>query len=545
MTNRQYVLFGQTNLTLGVAHALRALEHQVLVLHKDARQEEILELLPPDVEIRQVSPRGSEFENALQGCDCLLTLEDADQDNLRIAVRSHLVAPEVPVVMRTFDPHLAEALQEGVNVRRAFSLSSLSAPAFVGAFLAEEMLAAMTLSRSYFPVCRLVVEAESPLIGLSQQELEHRYQVHSLGSMPPELAAGTSLVLAGSQEKVLGVASVNHAPPLQGSPPRPPKAIYSTPDDLLSSAIKALLGILTLAVVVFWHFLDLDPVTALYFVVTTATTVGYGDINLMLQPSWLKLFGCLVMISGGGLVAVLFSRLTSWVSRDRLDERLSRQACSMQNHVVLAGMGRIGYRIEQLLESLDIPCVVIDMQGNRFTSATRRRGLVIQGDARLPEDLMRTGVGRARAFVAASSDDLSNLQFCLQARRLNPKVYTVARIADRELAESLSAAFGINAVVDPVATAVGAFVGAATDERALRRFTVEGRPFLGFRHWFESGVSIPTLNHWRQQAMFVVAVEIDDEAVRVDSQRDIPPQSWAAVVGEEGAVRRLLLEKAL
>ena len=33
-------------------------------------------------------------------------------------------------------------------------------------------------------------------------------------------------------------------------------------------------------------------VDALYFVVTTATTTGYGDISLKDTPDWLKLFGC-------------------------------------------------------------------------------------------------------------------------------------------------------------------------------------------------------------------------------------------------------------
>lgn len=215
----------------------------------------------------------------------------------------------------------------------------------------------------------------------------------------------------------------------------------------------------------------------------------------------------------------------------------------MEDHVVLAGLGRIGYRVEQILETLEIPCVVIDLQGNRFLTAARTLGLVIHGDARLPEDLARTGVGRARAFLACSADDLSNLQFCLQARKLNPNVYTVARIQDRELAESLGPAFGINAVVDPVTVGVNAFVGAATDERALRRFCVEGRRFLGFRHLFEQSISAGTLASWRASEVFVLGVEIEDEVQRVGREQAIPAHCWAAVVGEESAITALLLSR--
>src|SRR2546421_106602 len=65
------------------------------------------------------------------------------------------------------------------------------------------------------------------------------------------------------------------------------------PATLLPWVAMTLSFLLLAAVLVFAAALHLRPIDALYFVVTTATTTGYGDISLHDAPAWLKLFGCM------------------------------------------------------------------------------------------------------------------------------------------------------------------------------------------------------------------------------------------------------------
>ena len=186
-------------------------------------------------------------------------------------------------------------------------------------------------------------------------------------------------------------------------------------------------------------------VDAVYFVVTTATTTGYGDISLKDTADWLKLFGCVVMLTGGALLGILFSYLAAVATAERLDETMSRQAGRMRGHIVVAGLGNLGYRVRGICCDLGLEVAVLDLAPRpRFAEALRARAPVLAGDASLPDNLERVSVATASAFLACTSDDLANIQACLHARRLNPQITTVARIFDDALAEQISAGFAID-----------------------------------------------------------------------------------------------------
>ena len=103
--------------------------------------------------------------------------------------------------------------------------------------------------------------------------------------------------------------------------------------------------LLVLATILFAHALRLRPVDALYFILATAL----GNNNLQEAPASLKLLGCLVMLTGGALLAVLFSHLTSVVMAERLEQQMGRRAQRLSGHVVVAGLGNVGYRVSRLL----------------------------------------------------------------------------------------------------------------------------------------------------------------------------------------------------
>jgi Trk K+ transport system NAD-binding subunit len=260
----------------------------------------------------------------------------------------------------------------------------------------------------------------------------------------------------------------------------------------------------------------------------------------------MKLFGCAVMIAGGALLAVLFSHLTSVATAERLEEQMGRRARRLSGHVVVAGLGNVGYRVNQLLSDLGLPSAVLELVPNaRFVEAVRQRSVVLSGDARLPENLERVAIQQAAIFLACTDDDLTNVLACLHARRLNPKIRTVARIFDDLLAERLTAAFQIDAAISAGKVTAGAFVGAATDERALRPFRVGDQSFLAFRYDVAETLPLEQIEQWRAEGLRILAFRRGSGDAQPPSFLAAPlePGDEAILAGPEATLRALLLDE--
>ncbi len=282
---------------------------------------------------------------------------------------------------------------------------------------------------------------------------------------------------------------------------------------------------------------------AVYFVVTTATTTGYGDISLKDGPDWLKLFGCGVMLTGGALLGILFSYLAAIATAERLDETMSRRAGRMAGHVVVAGLGNLGYRVARHLTDLGLDVAVLDTAPRpRFAEALRALAPVLAGDASLPDNLERVSISSATAFLACTNDDLANIQACLHARRLNPQITTVARIFDDALAEQITHTFAIDHALSASQAAVSAFVGAATDELALRPLPIGDLLFLAGRYLVEQSLEADTLAGWRAAGVRVLAFRDKAGSLQAPSALTLPLLAGSELIlcGPDAAVRGII-----
>ncbi len=525
MGKKKFLLYGLNRLTLGVAAELIAHGSRVVVLRAPDTGE-LAERLDARVEVVIVEPDLSRTFKAvdLSSADCLLALHDDDILNLHATLTAHDVAPHVPVVVRSFDPSLADDLEQGLNIRRSYSVSALSAPAFVAAVLADEMLETLKLGTDRVLVCRLSMVPDSPLRGGTVADVARQHactvvacrksEADRWRESPPDdtvLIEGMQLVLGGLLHDVLHLACINRGLPRRRDTSRAARREAARrrrrlTSNLVPVAAITLFIVMVTAILVFKYALNLAWIDALYFVVTTATTTGYGDIHLLDAPAWVKLFGCLVMLSGGALIAVIFSYLAAIITADRLEEQLGRRAQSMSNHIVMAGLGNVGYRVDQLFTDLHLPVVVLERSpDHRFVDAARERAIVLELDSRVAENLELAGIRQAYAFVACTDDDLANIQATLVARRLNPKIYTVARIVDTHLAERLTRAFRIDYVVNPYRAATGAFVGAASDDRAFRYFHLGEVRQAAFLYEATTAVAPERVREWRADGLQVLA----------------------------------------
>lgn len=118
----------------------------------------------------------------------------------------------------------------------------------------------------------------------------------------------------------------------------------------------------------------------------------------------------------------------------------------MHGHVVVCGLGHVGFRVVEELRDGGVEIVAIERkEDSSFVETVRAMGIPVHvGDARRDELLEVAGVARARAVVCATDDDLANLEVALDAKRMNPEVRVVMRMFDQRLAAKVGGALELD-----------------------------------------------------------------------------------------------------
>lgn len=232
-----------------------------------------------------------------------------------------------------------------------------------------------------------------------------------------------------------------------------------------------------------------SPLDALYFTVTILATVGFGDFNFSQQTWGLKLFGILLTLIGTATISVLYAFITNFIVSRRIEQTLGRhKATDMEDHVIICGLGSVGYQVMQgLLKQGHQVTVIEKNETGRFNSEAQSQGVpIIFGDARLPQVLKAVNLHRARAVAVMTSDDLANMETALSAHtefhkdesNRDRRLEVVLRVFDNNLAERVAKNFDIYKIFSPSALSAPYFVGAALDYEVISTFYIERRAFI-------------------------------------------------------------------
>lgn len=157
---------------------------------------------------------------------------------------------------------------------------------------------------------------------------------------------------------------------------------------------------------------------------TQATAGGLLSADIA-QPLLLALTLSLVLAPG----LIVFSRsLVQRIYRGSQHSALARtladldRQSDLQDHVVIAGAGRVGRVVGAVLKRLAIPCLLLEADIDRFRQA-RRLGLnVIYGDARRARVLEASGIARARLLVITFDDPHGVQRIVHHARQRQPAI---------------------------------------------------------------------------------------------------------------------------
>lgn len=464
----------------------------VTLLRRDSRAKETLE------------------EARVREARAIIILYDDDLRNLETLLKAKQLNPGLRTVVRFFNEQISDNITDKARNIVALSSSELASPAFVRSCFADKILHEFEIGRD-----RVAVVVDSPTQAGTVGELYQGLFPIRVEDLPPpgapEPAGPTRVIknivpktpiqpedrvyLIGRQENLLKATQLglneddfeHDYNPYRRRPKTPGRVLktwqllrqfFFDVDVnfrvvLFISLIVTLIGTLVFIV---GH--NPDPISALY----TIVSVFMGENSLENDSGWVKLVGIGFTIIGTGLLGVIYAYVTDYIVTARISQALGKQkATEMENHIVLVGLGRVGYNILRQLVKRQERVVVIEMKQDSpaLSYARSKQVPVLVADARLPETLEKlANLQKARCVVVTTDDDLGNIEMGLRARSINKNVRVVLRLFNAELADELENQFGIRRAFSVSAIAAPYFIANALNYEVLTTFYANRVPYM-------------------------------------------------------------------
>jgi Trk K+ transport system NAD-binding subunit len=434
----------------------------------------------------------------------VICADDDDDLNLEIALLARQANPDVRVVARLANSVLRTAVAEDNGAGAILDVADLAAPSVVEACLARTthtISAAgvdFVISGTDVPrdgTLRDIYGDLAPVAVIHGDKARHPGDVVACPGRDLRVHEGDWTAMIGTADE-LAAQDIALAKPFaatrlhRSAVRRAIDAARAFREDLNPMFYRALAASTTLLIcaTVLLRFTYQRPpgmswIDALYFSTETIATVGYGDFSFIEQPTWLRLFGILLMFAGVTTTAIL----VAFVADVLLSRRLSyssgrRRVRHLRNHIIVVGLGSFGVRVVSDLVSAGYDVAVIERNDdNRFLSTAAHLNVpVIFGDSTLRETLESARILEARAVAVLTQDDIVNIETGIVLHEMlgDRDVPIVLRVYDRTLGAAVAQRFGFENVRSTVDLAAPWFIGAALGLQVLGTFSVGQRSFM-------------------------------------------------------------------
>jgi len=470
--------------------------HQVTVVAQEARPEWKREVTAAGAVFHFGDARDEKFlaSAGLDAADWLIGATAHDLTNIEIALDAKRLKPGIRTVARVFDQNLAPRLESTFGIDRVLTMSRLSAPAFVSAAFGDHLVTSFDWIDQRYGVARIGITPNHPFIGRTLAEIERDtglsplmlVQLDGIPKIPPDrghtVKPGETLKLVGNEiaiQALGGIPEQSEDGPMEyrssRTHTRPLRNLWRNAPRDLRSLLLGLVCLILLSTAVFKFGLDLTPIDAFYFVVSTVTTTGYGDISPRDASAWLKLYTCFVMLLGSATVATLYSIITDALVRSRIRELTVGQPVPTKGHVIVVGLGNVGFRVCEELLRQGIEPVGLDIDPDAKFAATLRVQIpVINGDAREAEVLEQANFATSTAIIVATNDDAVNLSVGLLAREEPGNQRVVLRMFDDRFAGKVQSAVAFDGTFSASSIAAPTFFGSAAYPNSVASFIIRG-----------------------------------------------------------------------
>ncbi len=148
-----------------------------------------------------------------------------------------------------------------------------------------------------------------------------------------------------------------------------------------------------------------------------------------------------------GQTARLYALKKRWFRHEIL-ESSNIPDTGLKGHVIIAGGGRVGFQIAQVLKRLNIQFVIIEFDHRRFDQSKAAGMAVVYGDAAQEIVLEAAGIKKARLLILTLPGLVEARSVIIHSKHLNNRLETIARTSGPDFFESLRK-LGVSDIVLP------------------------------------------------------------------------------------------------
>ena len=362
-----------------------------------------------------------------------------DHVSLRRALVVAHVRPGLQQLVTIFDRDVATHLRESVDNVSVLSMADVVTPAFAGPCLDPQLI--------------------SLIHGIRGTE-----GIGGSGGQPTRVPQSWSV--PGRRDRIFAMLE---------SLARP----FDASAAILVYGLLGFLAVVAVETVATMLVADYSLVDAFYAVAKVTVTVGPSEAADQ-GSDLFKLFSALTMLLTLGFAAVLTAGIVNRLLDPRLTGIVGRSAAPRRDHVVVVGLGQVGFRLCELLMDLGVPVVALEVNaGAKNVPRAKDQGMpVVIGSGASQRLLRRLSISRAHALAAVTSDEVENIAIAVAARGLRDDLNIALRAGDGDATSETQSLFRIGVTRDVYRLAGVALAAVALGHGTTEAFPLEGAIYL-------------------------------------------------------------------
>ncbi|MCH2288120.1 MAG: cation:proton antiporter, partial [SAR324 cluster bacterium] len=176
----------------------------------------------------------------------------------------------------------------------------------------------------------------------------------------------------------------------------------------------------------------------------STNSISHEVYSLVLSTAIITMFLTPII---SGQTSRLYALRKRWFQHEPLDT-INFPESGLQNHVIIVGGGRVGFRIAQVLKRLSVPLLIIEIDQLRVERAKHADIPVVFGDASHEVVLEAAETSSARLLIITTPEIVITQTIVERARKVNSEIQVVARAPGVEFLEEFKK-LNISEVVIP------------------------------------------------------------------------------------------------